>query len=278
MPQTYSASRSHLRPCAIVLCFLLLSAAARPGTFSAEKRKLAAQRMANDLSRLGIHKLYVADFCDSSSHPEGRGAFFAASFSQLFEDDVKDFAVLSRIEAHRFLLQNHWTDCDLARPDVLLKFSTAFGVDSLLLGSLSSDINSHSIDFLLRDLSGKPLLRSSYTERRDPMIEGDFPAAAAPSGWPFYFVHHDGVRTPRCVKCGPPPSFHKAGVTAVIIVSVLFNTEGKMQQFRLMKKVDPELDAAAVRTLKSWKFSPAKDSDGKPVPVRLSFAFGVSPK
>jgi TonB family protein len=234
--------------------------------------------MAKDLSHLGIHKLYVPDFCDSSSHPEGPGAFFAASFSQLFEEDAKNFAVLSRIEAHRFLLQNHWTDCDLTRSDVLLKFSTVFGVDSLLFGSLSSDINSYSIDFLLRDLSGKPLLRSSYVEHRDPMMEGDFPAAAGPSGWPFYFIHHDGVRAPRCVKCWPQPSFHKAGVTAVIVVSVFVNTRGEMEQFRLIKKVDPKLDAAAVRTLKSWRFSPAKGPDGAPVPVRLSFAFGVAPK
>lgn len=259
----------------LFLLSFLLASSAHPSSIT-DDRKSAALEMAAEFSHLHIHKLYVPDFCDADSHPDGHGAYFAAVFSELLEDAPRKFAILDRIDAHRFLLQNHWTDCDLSHPDILQKLASQFGVDSLLSARLFSNDNGYSLDFILRDLSGKPLFRSPYFESPDPGIEGNFPAASAPSGWPFYFLHHDGVRFPPCANCSAPV-LHKPGVSGIIIISVFFTTEGKTEQFRFMKNLDPDLDAAALATLKSWQFSPARTSDGTPVPLRFSFTFGTAP-
>jgi TonB family protein len=252
----------------LLALFLLLSS----NPTISEDRKSTAQEIAQELSRLRIHKLYVPDFCTKDSHPNGPGAYFAATFSELLETSPKNFEILSRIDAHRFLLQNHWTDCDLSTPEILKKFANKFHIDSLLTANLLSNENGYSVDFILRDVSGKPLFRSPYIESLDPMIEGNFPAASSPSGWPFYFFHRDGMTNPKCISC-TAPVLHKPGVSGIIIVSVYFTTEGKMEQFRLIQSLDPDLDAQALAALKSWQFNPAKDADNNPVPVRLSAEF-----
>jgi TonB family protein len=256
---------------------LLLVVLLAPQSTLAAQRDAFAQTLAADLFHMPIHKLYVPDPCDSTSHPIPTSAYFAAAFSELLTDHANHFTVLDRIDAHRFLLQNRWTDCDLERPEILQQFAAKFGIDSLLAATLTPDPDSYALQFMLTSLSGKPLHRATYQEARTPRVDGSFPAAAAPSGWPLYFVGHDGVRNPRVEKI-IPAALHKPGVSGVIIISVYFTTEGKMEQFRYLKKLDPGLDAAALATLQSWQFSPAKSADGTAVPVRLSFEFPVAPE
>jgi hypothetical protein len=112
--------------------------------------------------------------------------------------------VLNRAEAHRFLVRNQWTDCDLIKPEVLTKFVAALGVDSLLFVLVSSDNNSFSVDFSFRDIAGKELLRSSYKEPIEAFTLGFLPPVAAPSGWPFYFAG-EGITMPKAVRMPNPP-------------------------------------------------------------------------
>jgi hypothetical protein len=113
--------------------------------------------MAKDFSHLGLHRLYVPDFCDSCFRPDGLSSLFAFIFSSQLEKNTQDFGMLSRVEAHRFLLSNQWTDCDLMKPAILTKFAAALDADSLLFVRVSSDNRSFSVDFSFRDITGKEL-------------------------------------------------------------------------------------------------------------------------
>jgi hypothetical protein len=59
-----------------------------------ENQKSTAKHMAKEISSLGVHRLYVPDFCDGPSRPNARGAFFAATFSELLAQKAKGFAVV----------------------------------------------------------------------------------------------------------------------------------------------------------------------------------------
>lgn len=170
-----------MRLLAIVLLSILPPVAVHAVDIN-QNRKLVVDNMAQDFSRLGFHKLYVPDSCDSSFHANGVSSFFAYIFSGLLEKNHKDFTVLNRAEAHRFLLKNQWTDCDLMKAEVLTKFVAALGVDSILFVTASSDNNSFSVDFSFRDITGKELLRSSYKEPFEAFTLGYLPPVAAPSG------------------------------------------------------------------------------------------------
>lgn len=75
------------------------------------------------------------------SIPTGLMRIAPLFFSRLLAKDNKGFTVLSRAEAHDFILKNQWTDCDLTH--------------SLLFVHASSDHKFISVDFSFRDLTGK---------------------------------------------------------------------------------------------------------------------------
>ena len=229
--------------------------------------------MAQDFSRLGLHKLYVPDSCDSSFHPNGLSSFFAFIFSGLLEKNGKDFSVLNRAEGHRFLLKNQLTDCDLRKAEVLTKFAAALGVDSLLLVVVSSDHNAFSVDFSFHDIAGKELLHSSYTEPLEAFTLAFLPPVTAASGWPFYFVG-EGVTMPKAVRMQNPPYPEKSRskhVSGTVVISAIVRPDGKIDQARIVQKVDPDLDKAALEGTRGWLFESAETPDGARVPVRLPF-------
>jgi len=237
-------------------------------------RKSSVGQMVKEFSRLGVHRMYVPDFCDAASRPNDRGAFYAAGFSDLFTHKAKAFAVVSRVDVHRFLLKNNLTDCDLQRPAVLSEVSSEFSVDSVLSATLSADNNTCRLDFVLKDLSGKELSRFQHSEPRTAGMESLFPATSAVTGWPFYFLMFDGVKPPRCIKC-PEAPFQR--IQGTVELSGLVTVDGKVDQLRVIKHFEPELDDLSLKVLKTWLFEPAKAPDGSPVPVRTTFEVHFHP-
>ncbi len=95
---------------------------------------------------------------------------------------------------------------------------------------------------------------------------------AGQSGADFYFAGLDGVTLPKCLYC--PIPFYPVGqgspsVEGDVVLSVLVTVEGKPDQIRLVQKLGPALDRAAIERVQSWRFEPSKDPDGKFVPVRV---------
>lgn len=277
--KTSSLSRFPVRICLLGLAlWLLLIPTSVHAACSVESEKSAAKQMAKEISGVGAHKVYVPDSCDAHSTPNVRGAFFAATFSEFLAAELKGFSVVSRIDAHRFLQQNGLTDCDLARPDVISKFSSELGVDSILHLNLSFDKSSYSINFVLCDLAGKELSRFQYSEPNDGLTEALFPAAASSSGWPFYFSMHDGVTQPKAVFT---PNVSSSGnkrierISGVAIASAVVTADGRIDQIRIVQKLDPDADNAVLETMKTWRFVAAKTADGSPVPVRISIQLSL---
>lgn len=260
------------RSLALILILLSIPTNARAAD-NVKNRESAAKYMAKAFSTVGIHRMYVPDFCDGSSRPDAHGAFFAATFSDLLAKRAKGFALVSRIDAHRFLQQNNLTDCDLSRPEILSKFSSEFSVDSILSASVLLTENSYSMNFVLRDLAGTELSRFPYREPCDAETEGAFPPTASPSGWPFYFPMLDGVVLPKGIYMPNVDPRIAGGVTGVAILSGLVTTNGKIEQIRVVKGLKPKIDSAAIETLKLWRLVPAKGPDGSAIPVRIPLDF-----
>lgn len=263
---------------AFALCLSLFPITAPAGS-NVDNRKSTTKHLAKELSRLGIHRLYVPDFCGDSNLPKDRGAFFAAIFSVSLSHKVKSVAIVSRADAHRFLQQNRWTDCDLERPEILERLASQFGVDALLRVKLVSTRESDSFGFFVANLAGKELFHLEYSEPHYASTEAMFPAVASPSGWPFYFSGLDGFTEPKRVSGQNPPfpsDLGRPGMTGTVIVSGVVTTDGKLDQPYIVQTVDPVLDKSCIETLKTWTFSPAHAPDGTPMPVRVPFAINFA--
>ncbi|HUN61797.1 MAG TPA: energy transducer TonB [Candidatus Sulfotelmatobacter sp.] len=256
----------------LALAILLCAAVGAHAQTVNDRRTAAARDIAKNIAQLDVHKLYLPDACDANQRPHGPSAYFAATFSQLLGANARGFAVLPRSDVHRFLLDNHWTDCDVVRAEVIAQLASQFGLDAILNTQLSPQNGEASIDFVVRDRSGKELLRSNYVEARNTWTVALFPAMAAPAGWPFYFAGLDGITMPKAREM-KPPSYPggKGNVSGKVILSAVVTTDGRIEQARVMQALAPDADQAALDVTKTWRFEPAKMPDGAPVTVRLPF-------
>jgi hypothetical protein len=240
----------------------------------AHDRKAAAQQLAKQLSQLKIQRLYVPDFVDNSGARTEAAAFMAASFSKLLKDQKKTFTLVSRAEAHEFLQKNEWIDLDLSRSEVFAKFVSIFSPDAILWGTASST-DAVSVTILdVRDASGKSLIYSQYSEPLAPYENLIHPPVPTADRHNFYFAGFDGVSLPKCAHC-PEPSIPDAKRSkkymGALLVLALVTAEGNLDQFRVLKALDPEIDKEAMEKMKGWHLVPAKSLEGKPVPVRVPF-------
>lgn len=87
----------------------------------------------------------------------------------------------------------------------------------------------------------------------------------------------DPVKAPRPLHT-PEPKYSKSArkqkIEGVVTLSVVIGTDGKAHDVKVVKSLEPTLDANAIEAVKTWKFAPAT-KDGRPVAVemRLELAY-----
>ena len=161
----------------------------------------------------------------------------------------------------------------MTAPKNLTKFASQFNVDAVLFGVANSTDSAQSVQFSLRDLTGKELFEDSYGEPVK-LTEYYLPAGAAPSGWPYYFYGLDGVSLPSCCYM-PNPQYpeemRKDRLSGVATLSALVNINGNVEAVRITKSLDKKLDQLSLETIKTWRCKPSIGPSGKPVPVIVTF-------
>lgn len=236
-----------------------------------KKREAAAKQFADRIANLTIRKIYVPDFEIDSGKRDPLGCWLAANFSKLLSENARGFAVVNRAQAHNYLDKRGWTDSDLSKANTLSEWASAFGPDAILWGTVLLREDTYTIDFDVRNLLGEELAKMKYEEQRSASWADYLPPSINGSGRRFYFAGLDGITFPKCAHCQFPKyhDFKQKKVQGAVILSVLVTSEGKTDQIRLTKSLDPDLDQRSVETVKSWRLRPAKDQDGTPVPVRI---------
>lgn len=82
----------------------------------------------------------------------------------------------------------------------------------------------------------------------------------------------NGVSAPKCVYCPPAEYTNKARTAKLqgtVGLAVIVNADGTVRDVSVTKSLVDGLDESAVNTVKKWKFKPAIDRDGNPVPVKV---------
>jgi TonB family protein len=81
----------------------------------------------------------------------------------------------------------------------------------------------------------------------------------------------DGITEPKpvaTVQPNYPAEAKKEKIEGVVVLNLVIDTEGGVQNIAILEDPDPRLTKAAVDAVKQWKFSPALDRKGNPVSVR----------
>jgi TonB family protein len=154
------------------------------------------------------------------------------------------------------------------------------------------------------DLTGQPFLRAAFAvmaalgwEERGVGIEGVF----APDR-PMVLRLHGGPTAPsvqvstspvRIIETDQPgltmPAFASgahpsytplaaaAGIQGVVVLSCVVTKDGATAEIKVLKSLDPGLDAEAVKVARAWRFTPGK-KDGKPASLTVTLEVPFGPR
>jgi TonB family protein len=107
---------------------------------------------------------------------------------------------------------------------------------------------------------------------RRPMVEGALKASVA------------GIGAPVCEVCPAPEYTYVAKakkLQGVVIAQVLVQADGGAGNVKIVRAPSPGLANAAIRTVRNWRFKPARNFQGESVAaivdVAVSFRLGVIP-
>lgn len=80
-----------------------------------------------------------------------------------------------------------------------------------------------------------------------------------------------GIKAPRALHT-PDPKYSKSArkqkIQGTVTLSAVIGTDGRPRDVKVVKSLEPSLDANAIEAVKTWKFAPAT-KDGRPVAVEM---------
>jgi feruloyl esterase len=91
-------------------------------------------------------------------------------------------------------------------------------------------------------------------------------------------IKEPGVSAPRALHTPEPKyskSARKQNIQGIVKLSVIIGRDGKVYDPKVLKSLEPSLDANAVEAVKKWKFVPAT-KDGHPVAVEMTLEVDYS--
>jgi TonB family protein len=245
-------------------------------------RKAVADGLSAEIVRLQLHKIYVADFPDPVIGRIDKGCYFASVSSTYLAAANAGFTVVNRIEGQKLLTKAQIASPDLKFPDTSSQIGVATGADGVVMGVFTQDGTSITVEISLREAAtGKELYHAQHKEQSTDEYEALFPAAADSSGTTYYFAGLDGIGVAKSSVCPPPThdlTDEEKKNQGMVLMSAIFTPDGKLDQTRLVRGLEPALDQAAMEAIRNWKAEPAKDTAGNRVPVRqlVTTSFNVS--
>lgn len=242
-----------------------------------------AHELAMELSGLGYKKVAFLDFIGPDRTWSPFSSWLAEEFSMAVRDAGFRIEVVDRAQLLDRLGTNSLSQEDALFGTSLEKFRAAnsLGADTLIEGTygpaehgVGVTLNADHVSdpeyadyegFEVATIRGKvPFAREFHTM---PQLPCD---VLWPSKRPL-IPGQGGVGSLACTYC-PNPQFsaeasHKK-LQGTVLLDVVVTAEGSVTQINLVKRPGSGLDERAVECVKEWRFRPATDADGKPVPIR----------
>jgi TonB family protein len=73
-----------------------------------------------------------------------------------------------------------------------------------------------------------------------------------------------------------PPDARAMGLEGTVKLSVGLNEKGAVVEVKVLERAGHGFDEAAVKAMRQFRYSPARASDGRPVPYRFTYTYTFS--
>ena len=238
--------------------------------------------------KTGPTRVIVAGFLDSRDLRSPLGAQLAGEFADALYRSSPGMEFISREEFNRVRREGLWTEDDARGFSVLRTLALDLGARLLITGwyerrKESLRLTVQAFDFRKDRRVAEVSATLPLTEARIRLDEQPFglrrrekdpePSALStevPAA--VYLPGKDGVGFPVCVRCQDPsftPEARAAKYAGRVMLKITVTTEGKPANIRVEKGAQYGLTEAALKAVRQWRFKPAKDKTGQPVPVEV---------
>ncbi|HEV8384168.1 MAG TPA: energy transducer TonB, partial [Candidatus Acidoferrales bacterium] len=267
----------------IALVIVLLAAAAPPGAAQHTEIQVLASRLAGELSKAGTKRVAVADYVGPQEGVTSLGKAVSLEFaaSLAWSGGAFDVSHSAALQAALREAGAAPKNTDIFDDRVVKRFGELSGADVVVTGILG--VASDHVEVSVRAVNaatGQTLAQATgnlplTTMVKDLLARRFVPVVGAGTLPPSY---HDGayepgrngITRPTCVSC-PNPSYTDAAraakIRGMIVLRFVVLEDGTPSRISIVRGLGYGLDEEATRTLASWRFKPATDASGKPVPV-----------
>jgi TonB family protein len=237
-----------------------------------------AWALAAELEKAHVKKVAIFDLEDVNNKQLPFGAFLA---DRLVAELSKSSSVVAIAGRERLTKAAIGEELDpKAQSKLTSAAAVSLGADAYVLGTYGAIGEQIGITLNAERINGKRIRSSKSTfdtavgkitldddvkSQLGTSIESLRPADGV------YKADVGGVGTPECERC-PEPQFAPADVIraseGLVAMNVIISREGAVLQVDVTKSGGARFDEPAVAAVRTWKFKPARDSDGNPVTVR----------
>jgi TonB family protein len=242
-----------------------------------------AQQIAESIHKLRqkqmANRVVVVDFSMHGGQVTALGSYLADELSRSLASLAQDFQVLDRSALLAFLEAKKVSPAEFRNDNVSRWASGQLGADAVAVGDLTKKDKEFSLSVtLLETKTGKKLSEAHTklpkTEKLQELQDNKTGLnwhPAAPSPCTGASPGKNGVSFPKPVFC-PDPKYSRAArdakIQGVVVLSVLIGADGRATDIQLVKGGLPfGLSEEAIATVQTWRFKPATNQDGTPVPV-----------
>ncbi|MGA8365996.1 MAG: TonB family protein [Candidatus Acidiferrales bacterium] len=264
------------------LALLLPLAAAGSARAQQTTMDIAAAQMAAAIehSNLAPASVAVFDFMGPDKQLNDLGRKLADDFSAALAKSDANLKVEDRSRVADAVSKGALVPAVLLDPVSLSVLAEDLGADVFVMGTVVADGETLriTVESFLRAEDREQIASADYSLPLDDEEKGllakkildDLDPAFPASG-----TH--GYGYPRCLYC-PAPSFTQEAIhhhiQGTVEMEAKIGLDGTAQEIRVLKPLPYGLTQAAIETVQSWRFTPAKGPDGNPASVRQLLEVG----
>jgi protein TonB len=146
-----------------------------------------------------------------------------------------------------------------------LKEESTIVTDPPRVLALIRDVDCPGLQSAISEVEQARALRRAALQARTYIVGTDDIIAASPLNEKEPAPKSDQSTAPNNPTAGGTTAKTKKKLQGTVVLNILIGTEGTVQQSKVVRSADPELDKKAAEQVSRWKFTPARKK-GLPVP------------
>ena len=244
----------------------------QPPTASEQTFAALAQRLSGEMQKQCVKRAFILDLEDPNGKVTPFGIWLGEQLASApgnpwapieIEDDRSSFAALLKLSSDPGTLGA--TENRTATIGFALRATP-------VTGSYSAAENGIGITLVAVTSGGtiKAIGKIAVTDEMKSHVTVPLDSLAPSDG--IFEPGRGGISEPRCEYC-PNPTYTKEAteqrLEGTVNLLIVVNTEGRGRTVSIVKRLGGGLDEAAAEIIRTWRFKPAVNVDGKPVPARV---------